>query len=116
MQDREPPSEYVRKALIDELRLAGVYSASSPVTLIGSVDAAERSSLASDPRWEIALTIASSNGRRRAAAVTYAVPSDVAGDTACQSHAKALVPAVQDLISKFVRSPYFAELASPSPQ
>src|SRR5689334_23680478 len=36
--DERPFEEYVRKALIDELQLAGLYSESAPVTLTGNLD------------------------------------------------------------------------------
>ena len=42
--DGEPFSEFVRKALVDELKLANAFSAAAPVTLTGNLDSIDFSS------------------------------------------------------------------------
>jgi hypothetical protein len=42
--DGEPFSEFIRKALLDELRIANVYSETAPITVTGNLDAIDFSS------------------------------------------------------------------------
>ena len=59
--DGEPFSEFVRKALVDELKLANAFSAAAPVTLTGNLDSIDFSSASGS--WNLALTVKSSNGK-----------------------------------------------------
>ena len=106
--DGEPFSEFVRKALFDELRIANVYSASAPVTLTGTLDSIDFSS--NSGQWNLALTLKSSNGKSMSASENFAYTSSFYGETACNQTAQALMPAVQNLVGKVVRSPEFNSL------
>lgn len=108
--DGEPFSEFVRKALLDELRIANTYSSSAPVTITGNLDAIDFSS--SSGSWNLALTVRSSNGKSMSASENYGYTSSLYGETACNQTAQAFVPAVQNLIGKVVRSPEFVALVS----
>ena len=59
-QDGEPFAEFIRKALLDELKMANVYSPSAPVTITGNLDAINF--YTASGYWKLDLTIKSSNG------------------------------------------------------
>lgn len=59
--DERPFEEYIRKALIDELQVAEIYSESGPITLTGNLDQIDFSSTAG--KWSLGVTVKSSNGR-----------------------------------------------------
>lgn len=106
-------TEYLRKALEDELKVAGAYSASSPrVTLSGTVNNLEFSSSRglTGGSWDIDLTLKSSNGKSMRAFERYEFESGFAAITACKQTAEAYMPTVQNLIGKIVRSPEFKDL------
>jgi len=79
--DKRPFEDAIRQALVDELTVAEMLSASSPVTLTGRVDRLDFDSMAGT--WNLGLTVTSSNGRahgeivhaRRAGAHRHPRPS-----------------------------------------
>lgn len=106
-------TDYLRKALEDELKVAGAYAASSPrVTLSGNVNILEFSSSRglTGGSWDIDLTLKSSNGKSMRAFERYEFESGFAAITACKQTAEAYMPTVQNLIAKIVRSPEFKDL------
>lgn len=106
--DGEPFSDFVRKALVDELKIAGNFSATAPVTLTGNLDAIDFSSASGS--WDLALTVKSSNGKSMSVSEKYAFTTSYYGETACNQTAQALMPAVQNLVGKIVRASEFASL------
>ena len=108
--DGEPFSEFIRKALLDELRIANVFSPTSPTTLTGNLDKIDFSS--SDGSWNLALTIMSSNRKSMTVSENYSYTTSFYGETACNQTAQALMPAIQNLVGKVVRSPDFMALIS----
>lgn len=109
--DGETFTDFVRKALLDELRIANAYSSSAPVTITGNLDAVDFSS--SSGNWNLALTVRSSNGKSMSVLESYSYTSSYYGETACNQTAQAFMPAVQNLVGKVVRSPEFMALISP---
>lgn len=108
--DGEPFSEFVRKALLDELKIANAYSDTAPLTLTGSLDAIDFSSASGG--WNLALTVKSSNGKSLSVFENYSFTTSFYGETACNQTAQALMPAVQNLVGKVVRSPEFPQLVT----
>ena len=106
--DGETFDAYVRKALVDELRMADLFSADGPVTLTGTLDAIEFSS--TEGSWDLMLTVRSSNGNSLAVKEHYDFSSSFFGETACNQTAQTLMPAVQNLIGKLVKDPSFRGL------
>lgn len=106
----------MRKAFIDELTIAEVFSASAPVTLTGRLDAVDFSSAAvvSSGSWTLGLTVTSSNGRRLSVTEVYPFTSSYYGETGCNQTAHALMPAVQNLVGKTVRHHEFRALIDPN--
>jgi hypothetical protein len=128
--DGEAYEDFVRKAFVDDLTIAEIYSSASPtrrpgrrlrrlhqaprlrrredapITLTGRLDAIDFSSFA-EASWSIGLTITSSNGQSLSVFEDYKYPSSLEGVTACTATAQALMPAVQNLIAKVIRHPNF---------
>jgi hypothetical protein len=98
-------ASYIRKALADELKLAGLYDDNSKTSLTGTVDNLAFSS--SVGSWDIALTVTSSNGKAVSVKEHYEFPSAFAAVTACKRVSDAFSPAVQNVIQKVVSSPEF---------
>jgi len=108
--DGEPFSEFIRKALIDELKMANVYSQASNITLTGNLDAIDFSSASGS--WDMTLTVKSSNGKSMTVTENYSYKSSWYGETACNQTAQALMPAIQDLVGKLISSKEFETLVS----
>ncbi|QEZ47210.1 hypothetical protein [Cupriavidus oxalaticus] len=106
--DGETFADYARKALASELRMAGLYAEQAPVTLSGNLDQLDFSS--TEGRWDIALTVTSSNGASVTKAVTHKYPTNFVGEIACNTTAHAFMPAMQDIISALVNSQEFPDL------
>jgi hypothetical protein len=106
--DGETFENYIRKAFIDELKLAELYSVNSSVTLTGNLDNIDFSS--NSGTWNLAATIKSTNGKVVTVSENYSYTTSFYGETACNQTAQALMPAVQDLISKIIRHPDFPTL------
>lgn len=104
---------YIRRALVDELKIAGVHAETSPrVTLTGTVKQLKFSSMRglTGGAWDIDISLTSSNGRSMSTSENYQFESGYLADTACKQTAEAFMAAVQNLIGKIVRSPGFREL------
>lgn len=93
---------YIRKALADELKLAGLYDDGAGISLTGAVDNLAFSS--SVGFWDIALTVTSSNGKTISVKEHYEFPSAFTAVAACKRVSDALFPAVQNVIQKVVSS------------
>jgi len=106
--DGETFSEFVRSALVSELKISGTYAVSAPVQLTGNLNHIDFSSVSGT--WNLDLTVSSSNGHSLSKSESYSFTSSYYGETACNQTAQALMPAVQDLISKIVGDPEFSTL------
>ena len=113
----EPPDNmsfeaYIKKALVDELKMGGVYEGISPTTLLtGSVEHLSFSSMqgvaGTSGEWHIQLLINSSNGKSFLVSEHYEFESAFIADFGCKQTADAYLPAVQDLIGKLVTAAEF---------
>ena len=106
-------AQFVGKAFNDELKLANIYS-DNGVALIGSLTEINFSSgqggLLANGWWDLALTLNSGNGKSIKVANRYEFESSLDRYVACDRTARALTPAVQDLIKKAVTDPQFGIL------
>jgi hypothetical protein len=109
--DGETYAEYLRKGFIAELESADLYDAKAPVTLSANLDSLDFN--AASGHWRLGATMKSTNGKTVSATEDYKYSSSFNGETACNQTAQALLPAMQDLISKIVRSPDFPALLNP---
>src|SRR5687768_10822857 len=87
--DGESFELFLRKAFIDELTIAEVFSPNAPVTLTGRLDAIDFSSM--EGAWTLGLTVTSSNGRTMSVTEAYRFTSSYYGETACNQTAHALM-------------------------
>jgi hypothetical protein len=110
--DGETFEGFIRKALIDELQTAELYTPSSPLVLTGVVETVDFSSMLGSATWDLVLTLSSSGGQQLTATERYPFASAFAADSACNEAAKAFLPAVQNLIRKAVGDPAFRRLVA----
>lgn len=113
LPDNHNLPSYIKKALEDELKMAGMYNPTNPaVTLTGLVNKAAFTSAKGffQGHWELDVTIQSSNGKSVSAQEQYEFDSAYLADKGCQKTADALVPAVQNVLQKIVTSPSFKDL------
>lgn len=106
--DGESFAEYIRKALIDEIKMAGLFSLQSKIFLSGNLDNISFDSLSGV--WFMDLTVNSSNGMILTVHEEYKYKTNFGGDAACQQTAQAFMPAVQNLIKKLVTNPDFQQM------
>ena len=111
--DNETFADYVRKALVDELRLANKYAQGSPVVITGNLDVIDFDSMSG--KWTVGLTLQSSNGWWVRELEEYRFTPSMRGEIGCSQTAQALMPAVQDLLGKVIRSPKFPKMFPPPP-
>jgi len=107
--DKESFGEFVRGALVDELRMAEKYDENSDVRLSGELREFTFSS--NQGYWSIRLYLESNNSQSMEVAERYEYTTSFYGETACNQTAQAMMPAVQDLVNRIVTSPEFRELA-----
>lgn len=111
LQDGLTHAQFIRRALVDELKLAGAFAdAPGRVTLTGGLIEIDSSSGMGDGHWSMALLLRSSNGGTMKVSNVYSFHAGFAATAACNNVAQAFVPAVQEIIGKAVRSSEFASL------
>lgn len=101
--DGETYSQFIKKALVTELKFGGAYSDSAPITITGRLDKVENSTAFSTD-WTLVMTLTSSNGKSTVITEKYNYNGSVFGTAAstCGGLATAFVPAVQDLVAKMI--------------
>ncbi len=103
---------YIEKAFIDELKLAGIYDASSPLVLSGKLEKVDFSSGITDGNWSFTLTVTNARKESFTTESKFSFSGSFAADKACQEVAQAFGPAVQKLVSDVVRDPKFPRIAN----
>jgi hypothetical protein len=118
--DERPFEDYVRRALIDELKVAEVLAESGPLTLTGNLAKLDFNSMKGE--WTMDMIVTSSNGRSLTLSSVYDYKTGSgftyerfggqasADERACSETAQAFPRAVQVLIGKLVHHPEFAAL------
>lgn len=99
--DGQPFADYIRAALVDELRLAGALAEDAAIRLGGRLDQIDFDS--QEGKWNIVVTIRLSSGETFAVAESYPFQTSWYAERACDRTALAFVPAVQSLIGKIIR-------------
>ena len=108
--DGETLQNYIRNALVSELKIAEAYSDNGQNTLTGNLD--KMYFRESTGLWKILLTLTSTNGESITAEENYEFTTSFYADATCDQMAQALMPAVQNLIEKLVRHPRFGQLVN----
>ncbi|TLD86541.1 hypothetical protein [Helicobacter sp. MIT 05-5294] len=104
-------SEYIRKALIEELKIAGLYDENSDIVIIGNLNNIYGSSMIGNAYWSFDITISQENTSK-----TFNVqsktdyPSAYLAFTACTNMASTLNTGVKDLINKIITHKEFADI------
>ena len=114
--DRRTFSEYVRRALIDELSLAGLYDPRSPIVVRVNISRLEITSLG-DSTIDAVMTFTVGDARGPLSsthALRVPFTSAFVADTACANAARAFPAVVQQAIVAFVRSTDFARATAPT--
>jgi hypothetical protein len=106
--DGEPFSEYVKKALLDEMKIAGIYNQNAPITLSGRLEQTELNSVSG--KWILVLSVTSSTGGSLTESEAFNFTTSFAAIVACREAATAFMPAVQNLIGRIIRNPEFRRL------
>lgn len=102
---------YIEKALIEELRLAGVYNPNATTKLSGKLNEVDFSSGMTDGKWSFSVTIANDRDESFTTSSTYRFSGSFVADRACQEVAQAFQPAVHQLIEDIVLNSKFKQLA-----
>jgi hypothetical protein len=103
-------SEYIREALVAELKRSDLFSLNSQVILNGNLDRIDFDSISGS--WDISLTVRSSLGRSMNIRIFHTFVSALFGETGCTLTADAFIPAVQKLMDTLLQSPEFGKLVS----
>lgn len=108
------PTQFIHDAMQEELFLAQSYSRTAPIAISGRVDALSFSSV-SPAKWEITLSLTSSNGASYQVKGQHEFSTSWGAVEACKNTADAFVPAVQDVLKRAVSDARFKSLiAKPS--
>ncbi len=110
--DGEPFANYIQHALVDELKVGGVYAADSPLRIDGKLDFIEFNSNIGSGKWQIDLTVTGPASGPVAIHENYEFSTNWVADKACEQVAAALQPSVQDLLGKLYASPGFKAMVS----
>ena len=103
--DGETFASFIGKAFADELKMAGIYSKSAPVTISGTLDHIANAN-AFSTKWELTLTVRTSTGRSVTVTETYDYKGSVFSldpGAECEQAALAFVPAVQNVVGQIIQ-------------
>jgi len=111
----EPPDgksfeNYLRDALISELRIAEVFDEKSPSVLQGHLEHIDFGSNIGAGNWTIRLRFSSSGTAPFTVQHTYPFSTNFMGDRACGQVAQALLPATQDFYRSVFKHPEFKRI------
>lgn len=110
--NKETFESYIHKAFVSELKLAGIFSETAPITLKGHFTKIDFNSNIGNGKWAFELTATSDQDESVNIVSKHEFSTNWVADKACQQVAQALVPAVQNLIGDIVKHSKFKELIS----
>lgn len=103
--DKKTFAQYIRAALIEELRMAGVYAEESGTEVAGELMALDFSSFGGT--WTLAARITAGSPYSFDVAHENSYDTSFEGTNACAQTAQAFMPTVQDFVKKLIASPQF---------
>lgn len=106
--DKNPFSEYIRDALIQELKLTGLYSTDASVTITGKITELDFDSYAG--LWQLSVTFISQPEKSFSVSEKYAYESYYSADMGCEQTAYGFMPAIQNLLGSLFKHPEFIDL------
>jgi hypothetical protein len=104
----ETYAAYIQKALVDELKMAGLYAADAPTQIKGHLAQIELNSI-NRPHWQMILIVTIGNTPSFKIERSYPFESSFIGLKACELAGQAFLPAVHDLLNALARDPRFAK-------
>lgn len=112
--DGQTFAEYVRGALMAELKMADRYAENAPIRITGDLTAIENQASMFDVNaaWLLSIKLAA-NGRSMSVSDKFSFRAVAGEHDSCSGSAYRLGDAVQNLLGKIVRSPEFARLIQP---
>lgn len=103
---------YIEQAFVDELKLSGIYNATSSLVLTGKLEEVDFSSGITDGNWSFTLTMTNARNESYTTKSMFGFSGSFVADKACQEVAQAFGPAVQKLVGDVVRDPKFRQIAN----
>ena len=103
-------SEYIKEALVSELKMAGVYDKNSDLKISGNLNKIYGSTMFGNAYWEISVTISSSNGKSLSVNTKRDYPSSYLASTACTNMGTSFSPTIKQLISDIINHKDFSSL------
>ena len=102
---------YIESALIEELKMADMYSKQSDIIINGYLNDTDVSSGMTDAHWTFDLTISSNNGEQFTIIHKREYSASFVGGIACGNDMpKSLMPTVQEVISEIINHPKFQSM------
>jgi hypothetical protein len=101
---------YIEQAFIEELKLAGIYNAASPLVLTGKLETIN-SFVWGHGQWSFTLTLTNARNESFTTELAFKFPTAFRGH-ACASIAREFAPAIQKLITDVIQNPKFREIAN----
>ncbi len=102
--------EYIKEALISELKMAGTYDKNSTLKVSGNLNNIYGSTMFGDAYWEINVTITSTNGKSLTVNTKREYPSSYLASTACNNMGTSFSPTIKQLISDILNHKDFSSL------
>lgn len=108
----ETYAAYVQQALVDELKVAGVYADDAKVQIQGKLAAIDFKSGPGPASWKLTLVVTVGADPSFTLERTYGFESSFIGEKGCALTSQAFMPAVQDLMNALAKDPSFAKLVA----
>ncbi len=102
--------EYIKNALISELKMSELYDEKSNLKISGNLKKIYGSSMIGEAYWEIELEVSSSNGKSINVYTKREYPSAFVAYTACNNMATSFSPTIKELINQVVTHKDFSTL------
>ena len=108
--DKKPFEQYIKSALISELKLAGKFDPQSKIIISGHLEEIDFSANIGTSNWVFKLKAISNKSKSIIVNSKYEFEGSFIADKACSEVAQAFVPAVQKLINNIVKHSGFKRL------
>lgn len=111
MPDGETFEKYIENAIIEELKMAGLYSKDANVVLSGHLVKTDISSGMTDAHWTFNLKVSNNQGESFTVSHGREYDASFLGGVACQNDMpRSFMPSVQELVGVIVKHSEFASL------
>ncbi|PHR27385.1 MAG: hypothetical protein COA36_09155 [Desulfotalea sp.] len=113
LTDGKSFEEYIEAAFIEELKMAGMYSKESSITINGYLNDTDVSSGMTDAHWTFDITVSNNKNEEFTIIHKRTYSASFMGGIACiNDMPKSLMPTVQELIAEIISHPKFITMFS----